>query len=297
MLASLRNRFGIPGVISVIALVFAMLGGAYAASSSNDNGKATASAKAKRGPRGPKGPAGPAGPAGPQGPAGAKGDTGAAGSNGKDGTNGTNGKDGTNGTNGTDGVDGEPGESPKGFPFPGNAEPEVEGNPHPCKEAGGIEYEVESTEEAEILCNGTIGKDGKEGSPWTVGNTLPAGAEEKGIWSFAVAAATTKLLVPISFPIPFSTGGASTTVHYSTDVDYATFCENKGGENVGVLAAAPSKTLCVRQLELSPPSEVITFEGIKKTVPTAGGMGPVGAQLQFKTTAAASGLGVWAVKG
>ena len=31
MFSTLRTRFGIPGVISVIALVFAMLGGAYAA--------------------------------------------------------------------------------------------------------------------------------------------------------------------------------------------------------------------------------------------------------------------------
>src|SRR5262245_60915 len=90
MLSPLRNRFGIPGVISVVALVFAMLGGAYAASN-NDNGKATASAKAKRGPKGPKGATGPTGPAGPQGPAGA---------NGKDGSNGANGQEGTNGTNG-----------------------------------------------------------------------------------------------------------------------------------------------------------------------------------------------------
>jgi hypothetical protein len=61
MLSPLRNRFGIPGVISVIALVFAMLGGAYAASNSNDDGKATASAK--KGPRGPRGKPGPPGPA------------------------------------------------------------------------------------------------------------------------------------------------------------------------------------------------------------------------------------------
>ncbi|HKB50891.1 MAG TPA: hypothetical protein VKC63_05620, partial [Solirubrobacterales bacterium] len=67
MLSPLRNRFGIPGVISVIALVFAMLGGAYAASD-NGSGKATASAKAKAGPRGPRGKTGPAGPAGPAGP-------------------------------------------------------------------------------------------------------------------------------------------------------------------------------------------------------------------------------------
>ncbi len=91
MFSILRNRLGIPGVISVIALVFAMFGGAYAASD-GDMGPAASAAKAKkgpRGPRGPKGPTGPAGPAGPQGPAGPKGDTGSAGANGKDGADGS----------------------------------------------------------------------------------------------------------------------------------------------------------------------------------------------------------------
>src|SRR5258706_13999527 len=77
MFSPLSNRFGIPGVISVIALVFAMLGGAYAASNNSGGGKASASAKAKKGPRGPKGATGPAGPAGPSGPARSKGDPGA----------------------------------------------------------------------------------------------------------------------------------------------------------------------------------------------------------------------------
>src|ERR1700729_4312957 len=85
MFSTLRTRFGIPGSISVIALVFAMFGGAYAASNSASGGKATASAKAKKGPRGPKGATGPAGPAGPQGPAGPAGAQGPAGAAGKDG--------------------------------------------------------------------------------------------------------------------------------------------------------------------------------------------------------------------
>ena len=72
MFSTLRNRFGIPGVISVIALVFAMFGGAYAASNSSGGGKATASAKAKQGPRGKTGKTGPAGPAGPAGPVGTR---------------------------------------------------------------------------------------------------------------------------------------------------------------------------------------------------------------------------------
>ncbi len=112
MFSTLRTRFGIPGVISVIALVFAMLGGAYAASNSSNAGKATASAKAKKGPRGPKGPkgdtgpAGPQGPAGPAGPAGAKGDAGANGSNGAAGAAGPTGPTGKTGATGASGQTG-----------------------------------------------------------------------------------------------------------------------------------------------------------------------------------------------
>jgi collagen triple helix repeat protein len=106
MFSPLRNRFGIPGVISVIALVFAMMGGAYAASNDGGGGKATASAKAKKGPRGPKGATGPAGPtgpagatgpAGPAGPAGPKGDTGAKGDTGPQGKEGEEGEEGPEG--------------------------------------------------------------------------------------------------------------------------------------------------------------------------------------------------------
>jgi Collagen triple helix repeat (20 copies) len=96
MLSPLRNRFGIPGVISVIALVFAMLGGAYAATD-NGGGKATASAKGKPGPRGKPGKPGPTGPAGPQGA------QGPAGANGKDGINGSSGSKGATGATGATG--------------------------------------------------------------------------------------------------------------------------------------------------------------------------------------------------
>jgi collagen triple helix repeat protein len=111
MLSSFRNHFGIPGVIAVVALVFAMLGGAYAASNDGGSGsKATASAKkGPRGPRGPRGPAGPAGPQGPAGPAGAKGDTGAAGSNGSNGAQGPAGPTGKTGATGATGAPGATG--------------------------------------------------------------------------------------------------------------------------------------------------------------------------------------------
>lgn len=107
MFSLLRNRFGIPGVIAVIALVFAMIGGAYAASSSklhNKKGVAGLSAKQKKevksiaksfqgtGPAGPQGPTGPGGQNGAQGP---KGDAGTPGTPGAPGAPGAPGEDGT----------------------------------------------------------------------------------------------------------------------------------------------------------------------------------------------------------
>jgi hypothetical protein len=118
MFSPLRSRFGIPGVISVIALVFAMLGGAYAANDSSNGSDATASAKkankAQKGPRGPRGPrgkagaTGPAGPPGPAGPAGPKGDKGDAGATGAQGPRGATGPTGPEGPEGEAGEDGSP---------------------------------------------------------------------------------------------------------------------------------------------------------------------------------------------
>jgi hypothetical protein len=95
MFSTIRRhlRLSPAGVVAVIALVFAMAGGAFAANN-NGGGRATASAKAKRGPKGPKGATGaagaqgPAGPAGPAGGAGPKGATGAEGATGATGQTG-----------------------------------------------------------------------------------------------------------------------------------------------------------------------------------------------------------------
>ena len=188
MLSPLRNRFGIPGVISVVALVFAMLGGAYAASN-NDNGKATASAKAKRGPKGPKGATGPAGPAGPQGPAGA---------NGKDGANGANGSNGAPGAPGADGADGQS--------VTVEDEPAVIGE---CGDQAGVE--LTSVSGTDYVCDGA---DGAPGNPWTAGGTLPPNATETGIYAIQSTQAETDggfAQENISFPIPLSAAQASAT--------------------------------------------------------------------------------------
>jgi hypothetical protein len=185
MFSTLRTRFGIPGVISVMALVFAMFGGAYAASNSSGGGKATASAKAKKGPRGPKGatgPAGPAGPAGPQGSAGAqgpKGDTGAAGANGAQGASVENKAVAT-------GVTGK------------------------CNKLGGAEFTV-GVGTPTFACNG---EKGKEGDPWAAEGTLPPEATETGSWA---AINPGESFVPISFPIPLEAALPAANVHMASD--------------------------------------------------------------------------------
>lgn len=193
MLAPLRSRFGIPGVISVLALAFAMFGGAYAASSSDQEkvtasdsnaGGATASAKAKRGARGPKGEAGPAGPTGPMGATGA---TGPKGEPGADGTEGSEGPVGQRGPTGT-GV------------FASN-EPEGSAS---CSGRGGTKFITGAT--TTYACNGKEGAGGG-GVP----ATLPAGKSETGTWWMVGDGETEFLFAPISFPIPLSEADAAGT--------------------------------------------------------------------------------------
>lgn len=128
MLSAIRRHLNPGTLIAFVALIFAVTGGAFAASGSSGGGtggkgtarfartttlattaKSKAKPKAKTGPRGPAGPAGkagatgaagpagttgpagPAGPGGPQGPQGPAGATGATGATGPAGTNGTTG--------------------------------------------------------------------------------------------------------------------------------------------------------------------------------------------------------------
>jgi hypothetical protein len=93
MFSILRNRFGVPGALAVVALVLAMVGGAYAAAKLTGKQKKEVEKIAKKfaGKQGPRGPAGlpgpagapgkngaqgPIGPEGPEGPMGPEGQTG-----------------------------------------------------------------------------------------------------------------------------------------------------------------------------------------------------------------------------
>jgi hypothetical protein len=189
MFSTLRNRFGIPGVISVIALVFALVGGAFAANDLGGSGKSvTASAKkAAKGPRGPRGPKGATGATGPAG---------AAGLQGPAGPQGPSGGDGKEGTSVTTSVE------PKGAN---------------CKEGGTKLVGTSIT----YVCNGAKGKDGE---PWTLGGTLPSEATETGTWAYTslviypdeegVANPTSgTAYIPISFAIPLAEELGEADVH------------------------------------------------------------------------------------
>jgi hypothetical protein len=204
MFSPLRNRFGIPGVISVIALVFAMFGGAYAASNDSSPGNATASAK--KGPPGPRGKqgkpgkagaTGPAGPAGPQGPAGAKGDK---------------------GDNGSAGADGKGAET---ISFTGSKGP-IGGVT--CTDGG---LEVKSANATTLVCNGkkgTNGTPGPEGPPGPSCNEegeclLPTGATQTGNWAMS-SQGVLEIFTPISYPLSLNENEEPTThFHYVSTED------------------------------------------------------------------------------
>jgi hypothetical protein len=220
MFQRVRKQINPAMILALVALVFAVTGGAFAAS--GDGGgtgaKATASvthghlsasaakSKAKpktkagaRGPAGPKGAMGTTGPAGPQGPAGAagaKGETGAAGANGSNGTDGT---DGTSVTSAT---------VSKGAA---------------CKEGGS---EFKSASATTYACNGEKGKTGTFG-----GEALPAGKTLTGAYGasgfgeakflepgFGRAATAVSFALPVLWvPPPTGAGGqepAEPIIHY-----------------------------------------------------------------------------------
>jgi len=163
-----------PSVIAVVALVFAMLGGAYAASgglTAKQKKEVKAIAKSFQG-TGPAGPAGPAGAAGPAGPAGAKGDKGDTGSAG--------------GT-GPAGKSVVIGETAPGCGVPNGKTIEVAGEP--------------ATKQN--ICNG---QEGEEGSPWTAGGVLPHEKTEAGAWAISSSGANffsfRVAVAGLSFPLP-----------------------------------------------------------------------------------------------
>jgi hypothetical protein len=193
MFSVVRRRLSYANVVATFALVFAMSGGALAASkylitsSKQIKPSVFASLKGKAGANGAQGPAGAAGPQGPSGPTGAQGPAGTKGEAGPEG------KEGKEGKVGKAGLPGEPwtvgGTLPEGktetgtWSFGPSEEPgldaeepiEVASFPIPLKEPlpnkrahlilkNGME-EVESEEVVPTACGSAIGPEVNASNP------------------------------------------------------------------------------------------------------------------------------------
>jgi len=149
-----RIRITPSTAIAVIALVFAVTGGAFAATGGGSNAPRTTANAAKHKAKKPKakpGPRGPAGPAGKQGVQGLAGPAGPAGAQGAQGAAGAKGETGAKGDTGSGGEGAEGPEGPQG----------------PKGDKGDT---------------GDQGPQGNPGQPWTPNNVLPSGATETGTW-------------------------------------------------------------------------------------------------------------------
>lgn len=109
MFAKISKRLTYANVAATLALVFAMSGGAYAASKYLITSTKQIKPSVLKQLQGKAGAGGTQGIAGPQGPAGAKGEPGAVGGAGKEGAAGKNGEKGEQGIAGKNGEQGEPG--------------------------------------------------------------------------------------------------------------------------------------------------------------------------------------------
>jgi hypothetical protein len=177
MFLRIRKQLTFANVALTVALVFAMTGGAYAASKYLITSTKQISPKVLKALAGKPGAKGIAGAAGPAGPAGAKGEAGATGKEGPAG------KDGANGES--------------------VSAKEVKASETTCEKRGGSSFT--SGGATTLACNG---KEGKEGSPWTAGGTLPRDKTEKGVWSATIGKNFEGGLsgyAPISFDIPLAT--------------------------------------------------------------------------------------------
>lgn len=283
MFSKVHDRLGTAGlVVAIVALVAALTGTAFAAAGLTGQQKKEVKSIAKR----------YAGKRGPQGAPGPKGDTGATGAPGKD---------GSNGAQGTAGV------SPTGTAFTGS---KTVGSTS-CTE-GGIEYTGATTN---LVCNG------KKGSPWTAGGTLPANATETGAWTLphvgtdAVPAGLGTVNVPISFSIPLAAELDREHVHVIAENGEEVFYDFNTSEPKEVTSTAclgtvaepkaTSGNLCIYvgtlTEEASPGASFSTFKyvgPVKKAAEiTEDGASVSGAALRLHVQAESEGSGTWAVTG
>lgn len=309
MMSFIRKRLTVANVAAVLALVFAMSGGAFAAShatSAKSHKKHKTSGVvitsvhqiSKSVLSALKGAVGPVGPVGPEGKAGT------AGKDGSPGTPGTNGvsakattfagalhgcKDGgvevtssspvaflCNGENGSSG------KSVTSKSFAGTAEPAGE----PCKKAGGDEFEVEGSGATTYVCNGAgAGGGGTETGTFAI--------------NFHAFSAGEGQFAAISFPTPLSAplgegGAAGTEVHFLKEGETATGCTGSASN-----PTAAAGVLCVYttfETNIEPGSLAVFNDELQEPSPSAGKSGAI-LKVKGEAEGKANVYGVFAVTG
>ena len=246
MISRIHQRLGTAGfIISVVALVAALGGGAYAASGGlTGKQKKEVEKIAKK----YAGKPGAAGPTGPTGAAGGKGDAGASG------TAGTAGTAGTPGTNGKSVV--------LGTATSGE-----------CS-SGGTTVAVEGASTKKAVCNGVTG----------FTEHLPAGKTETGAWAISqTATGSAGPTAAVSFPIPLSAGGLEGSAWVFTEAEVAQGkwgrkeantsepctvgepeCIDTGCRGTVAVPTAPPGALCAYTefaslIHATPPTEFVNF--------------------------------------
>jgi hypothetical protein len=225
--------------------------------------------------------------------AGKPGAPGAPGANGTNGSNGAKGDAGAPGSNGTNGAPGAPGAPGKSV-----TEEEIPAQPGEalCEERGGVEYLIEGALEGSAVCNG------KEGSPWVAGGTLPPGATETGTYFAPVAPKGSETWAPISFPIPLAAEiegkyfyGKGTAFETGTE-----FTEHCPGVNFKSPQVANPGELCIYQAIGSGTGNASFDEVVGKYASEGSALTPVGGFANFivgTETGTGWASGSFAVKG
>ena len=266
MFSGVRRRFTYANVAATLALVLAMSGGAYAAghylitSTKQISPKVLKSLKGssgKNGAAGAVGATGAGGPAGPVGPAGPAGPGGPAGANG---ANGASGQSVTS--------------------------KEVKVGESACSKQGGAEFTASAGKT--FACNG------KEGSPWTAGGTLPSGQSETGEWTVSHVATASELLLSssVSFTIPLAAALDEAHVHFIKEGDVLP--AGCGGSIAKPEAAKGNLCVFATEIENAGPFNSGTFI---HSVEGSAGADTMGFLLDFTIPAAGQvrASGVWVV--
>lgn len=173
----LRKQVNASTALAVVALLFAMTGGAFAVTGGGGSPRAVAAKKKAKVVRGPRGPEGKQGKEGKQGPAGPEGKEG---KEGKQGLQGLEGKEGKEGKQGIPGKEGKEGASGKGVTL---------GAASGCGEGiQGITVEVEGSGSPQEVC---------DGQPGPIAHVLPVGATETGSFYFHFGESETAQLITV----------------------------------------------------------------------------------------------------